>query len=271
MTAASGWSIRTTSSVGSSSRSDDRPRAPARDDVGVQVFGHEHGIGLGERRHPPQLVHQLPHVPRPRVEHEVLQRLVGETEAALAEIAREALEEYLDQLRNLLAALAQGRDVEPHVQPEEQVFAEAPLADELAQVVVGGGDDADVGAHRVRLAERLHFAGFEESQQLRLQVPADFADFVEEHRAAFGRSDHAGERVVGARVRAAPMAEQLVFEHFGGHGRAVERDERLARAARLVNDARHHLLADAGFAGDQEVDRRDGVAARSPEQLLHLL
>ena len=126
-------------------------------------------------------------------------------------------------------------------------------------------------AATTRTLERLYFAGFQESQQLRLEVPADFPDFVEEHRAAFGRSDHAGERFVGAGVRTAPMAEQLVFEHIGGHRRAVERDERLARAARLVNDARHHLLANAGFAGDQEIDRCDGVTAGIPEQALHLL
>jgi hypothetical protein len=38
-----------------------------------------------------------------------------------------------------------------------------------------------------------------------------------------------------------------------------------------VNDARHHLFADARFPGDQQIDRRDGVPPRGSEQLLHLL
>ena len=104
------------------------------------------------------------------------------------------------------------------VEAVEQVLAEASLGDELLEVGVGGGDDADVDLDRVRLAERMDLVGLEEAQQLRLEVEADVADFVEEERAAGGGADDAGERGVGAGERALAVAEQLALEHVARHG-----------------------------------------------------
>ena len=59
------------------------------------------------------------------------------------------------------------------------------------------------------------------------------------------------------------MPEQLVLEHVGRHGAAVEGDERLARPARLVDRTRHHLLAHAGFAGEEQVHGRDRKPPRA--------
>ena len=105
----------------------------------------------------------------------------------------------LDQRRNFLAPLAQRRDVDADdVEPVVEVFAEASVGDELIEVGVGGGDDADVDELRPRLAERLDLAGFEEAQQLRLRVERHLADFVEEQRAARGGANHA-RRIIDAR------------------------------------------------------------------------
>jgi len=54
---------------------------------------------------------------------------------------------------------------------------------------VGGGDDADVDGQRAGLAERRDFARLEEAEQLRLQVEAELADFVEEQGAFAGGAD----------------------------------------------------------------------------------
>ena len=72
------------------------------------------------------------------------------------------------------------------VEAVEEVFAEATVGDQLLEVGVGGGDDANVDVDRAWLAERVDFAGLEKAQQLGLDVERDLADLVEEERAAGG-------------------------------------------------------------------------------------
>src|SRR5674536_373012 len=58
-------------------------------------------------------------------------------------------EEMTDQVGHVLAALAQGRQPQRHdVEAEEQIFAEQALLDQEPQLLVGGGDDADVAFNR---------------------------------------------------------------------------------------------------------------------------
>ena len=136
---------------------------------------------------------------------------------------RVLLQVVIGQGRDFDAALAERRDVQPDdVETVEEVFAEPPLRDEGLEVCIGSGDDADVGLLRLRLADRVHLARLEESEQLGLDVRSGFADFVEEQCAADRCADDAGKVVDGARKRAAPVAEQLRVEHVLGHAGAVE-------------------------------------------------
>ena len=114
------------------------------------------------------------HVARPPVEHQVLHRLLGEAQAALLELARARSEEVLGQRRDLLAALAQRRHAAADdVQAVEEVLAEAAVGDELIEVRVGRGDDADVARAAGRgVAERLDLARLEEAQEFGLDVEA---------------------------------------------------------------------------------------------------
>jgi 3-methyladenine DNA glycosylase Tag len=66
------------------------------------------------------------------------------------ELARETIQEVLGELRDLLAALAERRDVQPDVEAVEEVVTKAALAHELGQVLVRRGDHADVGPHVFR-------------------------------------------------------------------------------------------------------------------------
>jgi len=60
-------------------------------------------------------------------------------------------EEMLRKIADIFGALAQRRQTQRHdVQAEEQVFAEQPLLDQNAQILVGRGDDADIGLDEVR-------------------------------------------------------------------------------------------------------------------------
>ena len=70
------------------------------------------------------------------------------------------------------------------------------------------------------------------------------------------RLQQAQLRLHGARERAALVAEELALQQRLGQGRAVEADVRSAAPrGRAVNGLGEQLLADAGLAGDEDVDR----------------
>ena len=78
----------------------------------------------------------------------------------------------------------------------------------VAQVAIGGGDDAHIHLHRALGADRIDFAFLQRAQQLDLHVQAQFADFVQEQRAAVGLLEFAQMLVGGAGEGALLMAEQ---------------------------------------------------------------
>src|SRR5439155_46992 len=135
-----------------------------------------------------------------------------------------AQDEIVDERGDLVAAFAQGRDLEPdHVEPIEQILAKTSFLHSMFEVGVGGGDDADVDRERSRFAKRTDLARLQEAQQLRLEIEAELADLVEEQRSIPGASDDAWVVAVGSGKRAAAVAEQLAFEHLAGDGATVER------------------------------------------------
>ena len=70
-------------------------------------------------------------------------------------------------------------------QPVQEVLTELAGGDEIVQVAIGGGDDANVDT-RMRLVrpDGLNLAVLEKPQQPRLHAQAHVADFVEKQRAA---------------------------------------------------------------------------------------
>ncbi len=103
------------------------------------------------------------------------------------------------------------------------------------QVDVGGGDQAEVGAHEARAAEAAELALLQDAQQLGLRVERQVADLVEEERAAVGQLEHAGALRVGAGERAALVTEELALERARARPRcsrarpARARDRALSR------------------------------------------
>ncbi len=157
------------------------------------------------------------------------------------------------------------------VQPVEQVLAEQPLRNQIAQVLVRGGNDAHVDAAVVAVrTDLLHVAGFEESEQETLHPQRHLADFVEKDRAVRSHFELAGLVSIGAGEAALHMAEQLGLEQRFGDARAVDGNERPLRARALRMDGGgDQLFADAAFARDQHLrigarDARDFLA-----QLVH--
>ena len=175
-------------------------------------------------------------------------------------------QELLDQQRDVAAPLAQWRhDQVDDVEAVEQVLAERLLGDEIAQVLVGRGDDPDVhrGPHAIG-SDLLQLAGFEEAQQQALHAQRHLADLVEEQRAAVGHLELPLLVAIGAGETALDVAEQLRLEQRLGQPGAVDGDEGPRRADAVgVYRARHQLLAGAALAGDQHL----GFGAGGPSDL----
>ena len=80
-----------------------------------------------------------------------------------------------------------GTDDGDDVEAVEEVLAEALLAHEGGEVLVGGGDDAHVHPDGPRAADALELALLQHAQELRLGHRREVADLVEEERAAVGQ------------------------------------------------------------------------------------
>ena len=91
-----------------------------------------------------------------------------------------------------------------------------------------------------------------------MEVEREFADFVQAKGAAMGKLEAAGTAVSRCPGEGAgDVAEELGAEQVLGDGAAVEGDERGVRCsscAGIVDELREQLLADAGFAFDQDGD-----------------
>ena len=182
-----------------------------------------------------------------------------------------SLQEVADEQRQVVAALAQRRQVDgDDVEAEVQVGPEAAILHALVEVAVGGGDDAHVDGDRLRAADARERALLEDAQQLGLRARVHLADLVEEDRAAVGALEVAELARVRVGEGAALVAEQLALEQVLGDGGAVDRHQRAAGARAVVVDRLgDDLFAGAALAGEQHggAQRRD--AADGGEHRLH--
>src|SRR2546423_12860094 len=100
-------------------------------------------------------------------------------------LAGEALPKLIGQQRNILLMFAEGSDVHGHdIQTKEQVLAKFLTLDTLFEVAVGGRNDPDIYFDGAIFAHPLQFALLEHPEKLRLDLWGDFADFVQQNRAA---------------------------------------------------------------------------------------
>src|SRR5579862_531897 len=155
--------------------------------------------------------------------------------------------------QDILAALAERRQLNgDDVEPVVQVGTEGALAHAAVQVAVGGGDHADIDAHRLPAADARKLPLLEHAQDLGLGARWHLADLVQEERALIGQFKLAQLLRVGVGERTAFVPEQFAFQEIFGNRRAVERDEGpLGARAVVVNRLGNQLFARAALAGDQ--------------------
>src|SRR5258708_20954605 len=192
----------------------ERPRRRARDDAGRTVrlvrrgralaqrggqIGGADGYALGEEDGALEDVLQLADVAGPRVGGQRGQRVVLDGPDVLLQPRVVLLPEVLDEERNVLAPLAQGRQEDRHhVEPVEEVLAEPAGGDLAGQVARGGGDEAHLDPRGLHAADALELALLDGAQGLDLQLQRDLADLAEEERAAVGQPQAPGLRPLPA-------------------------------------------------------------------------
>ena len=187
-------------------------------------------------------------------------RLVADLHARAAVLAAEFGEEFARQERDVLLALAQRRHEERHhVEAVEEIFAEVALGDLLFEILVGGGNQADVDAQGLCAADRREQLVVEGAEHLGLRFEAHVADFVQKQRTAVGAFQCAALFGWAARLHAVAIAEELGLDVCFGNGGAVEFDEDAVAAEALgMNGAGDEFLAGAGFAVDEYAAVRRG-------------
>src|SRR6266704_1333425 len=117
------------------------------------------------------------------------------------------------------------------IEAEEEILAETSCGDFLVEVGVGGGDHADVDAAGAGGADALELAGFEDAQQLGLEIDRHVGDLVEEEAAAVGQLEAAYAVGLGVGEGAAHVAEELAVEDAFGEPAGVDGEQWLGGAA----------------------------------------
>ncbi len=170
-------------------------------------------------------------------------------------------QKVLPQRPQIFRALAQGLDVDhPLGEARVQVGAKLARFDVGFEVAVGRRDDPHVDGHLCGATDRSHAPRFEGAQQLRLNLFGELANLVEKQRTAFGRLEHPGSCGVGATEGALDVAKQLALDEIARDRGAVERAQRTAAPAALVQRLGDELFAHAGLSLDQNGNRGLGRA-----------
>src|SRR5579862_18793 len=183
------------------------------------------------------------------------------------------LQKEIDQQRNIFSALAEGREFDgDYVQPIKKIFAEATIAYSLAQVYVGGGDDAHVHLYFLHSTEMHELAILQDTKYLGLRVQAHGGDLVEKQRALVGHLEQTFFRSNGAGERTFHVAEEGRFEEIGRHGACVDGNKGTVVPGRIqVQGFGDDFLAGSAFPLQKHGGATVGYLGDKIENLQHRL
>ena len=210
-------------------------------------------VGVAHDHRPLNHVLQLAHIARPRIRPQVIERPLVDAPDRLARLPRVAIDEVLDQQRDVVGPLAKRRHRDgKHVQPVEEIAAERARLDRRLQVAVRGGDHAHVDANRCASSDTLELTLLQDAEQRDLGLHRQLADFVEEDGPAVRQLEAAEATLRRTGERPFLVAEELRRDQLTRNGRAVHADERGGATRRPpVDRAGDEFLARAGLARDQ--------------------
>src|SRR5215470_4479016 len=213
----------------------------------IQIFALNH-VPLGEHDRARNQVLELPHVPRPIV---ILQHLHGvgrEGVGGFAKLQRVFLQKMAGQRGNIVASLAQRRQVKAdHIQPIVEVLSQPTSPNSLVSVDIGGGDHAHIGCSRFSRTERAVLFLLQDAEQFNLSRQRKTVDLIQKQCSAFSLLQQSIFLVAGAGERPRGVTKQFVFDQFHRNGPAIERYEWMVLArTEIVNGAGADLLAGSG-------------------------
>jgi len=152
----------------------------------------------------------------------------------------------------------------------KEIHAEVALAHRLLDVAGRRGNDARPDGHDHARSEALDLLVLDETQQLGLPVERQLVDAIEIDDAFAGHLEATGPCQRGVGEGAAFVSEQLRLHERRHEAGAIDDDEGVLPAiAEVVQRARDQILADAGFAGDEDVGVGLRVAGHFGRQRAH--
>ena len=152
---------------------------------------------------------------------------------------------------NIPPALAERRNINgKRVDAIEQIIAKAAAPHLRSQVLVGCGNDADIDSAQLRSTYSFHFSGLYQSEQRRLGLKRQFADFVKKNGTAVGQLKLSGMPFPGRTgKRTLNIPEQLTLKQTAGNGAAVHSNKGLsASCTGIVNGLSEQFLTRSAFA-----------------------
>src|ERR1700683_338715 len=181
------------------------------------------------------------------------------------------LQEEIDEQGNILFALAQRRKVDgDHIEPVEEIFAEAAVADRLSEIDVGGGDDAHIHLNFLHSAEVHEAAVLQDAENFGLGIETHGGDFVEEERAPVRHLKQALFGSYGAGECAFHVPEEGGLKQVGWHGASIYRYERTVVARRIqMQGFGDDFFAGAAFALQEHGGTAVGHLGNEIEDLQH--
>ena len=154
---------------------------------------------------------------------------------------------------NVLGTIAQRWNAKLELpEPVVEILTESTVFHRGFEILIGGGDNADVDLNLTVTAEPVEGLAVKHAQQFHLRLQLQFADFVEEKCPLVGEFEKARLRGVGAAERSLFVSKELALNKIFRKRGTVDVDPRpAAPARRLVYGAGDQFFSCTRFARDQ--------------------
>ncbi len=185
--------------------------------------------------------------------HEDIQNFRANTANVLAVLCVHVPQNMLDENRDVVLMLAQGRQMDvKHIQAEVEILAQLSAAHSLFCIFVRRCQHTHVDRRFALAPQAAHFAILEDAQQFRLRRRRHLADFIEQQRSCVGKFEAADPAFRRAGECAALVAENLALHQgFRNRGTVDSHEGPAGPRRELVNRAGHNFFARPGLACDE--------------------
>ena len=151
---------------------------------------------------------QFADIARPRVDFEHREGSGIDAANILAETPVRHRKEMIDQERDIPLSFAERRQFDgERIEPVEEVLPELAGSGQVGEVLVGRGQDANVGLDRLVAAHAFELLILKDTQDFGLSGGRHIADFIEKERAAVGLLELADALAVRAGERSLLVPE----------------------------------------------------------------